>query len=111
MLFTTTPGQHLGVVMNLNLILKIADMERDRPYKHKRIPQILRSVGGVSGGNLTCPETHIVKNQSWCAVMAHIFHAWLRKDLRGRGIASYKRVTRSWNKFSTSSRFFPLSFL
>ena len=31
MLFTTTPGQHLGVVMNLNLILKIADMERDRP--------------------------------------------------------------------------------
>ena len=35
MLFTTTPGQHLGVVMNLNLILKIADMERDRPYKKK----------------------------------------------------------------------------
>ena len=34
MLFTTTPGQHLGVVMNLNLILKIADMERDRPYIH-----------------------------------------------------------------------------
>ena len=34
MLFTTTPGQHLGVVMNLNLILKIADMERDRPYEY-----------------------------------------------------------------------------
>ena len=28
--------KHLGVVMNLNLILKIASMERDRPYGGKR---------------------------------------------------------------------------
>ena len=32
MLFTTTPGQHLRVVMNLKCILKNADIERDRPY-------------------------------------------------------------------------------